>query len=78
MHPLISHLGGDDDFPNEDFEPHLFEHLAARWRGGRRPSVVRRIGSTVMHAVRRTHGASATSTSRPSRRYPAATAIRWG
>ena len=31
MYPLIYHLGIDDYFPNEDFEPHLFEHRAA-WR----------------------------------------------
>ena len=52
MYPLVYHLGIDDYFPNEDFEPHLFEHVAAWRRESRRPSMVRRVGSTLMRLIR--------------------------
>ena len=52
MYPLIYHLGIDDYFPNEDFEPHRFEHVAAWRRDARRPSMVRRAGAALLRAVR--------------------------
>ena len=56
MCPLVYHLGIDDYFPDEDFEPHLFQHVAAWRRTNRRPSAVRRLASALMRTIRRTHG----------------------
>jgi hypothetical protein len=76
MYPLVYHLGVDDYFPNEDFEPHLFEHLAAR-RAARRPSPVRRLASAVRGAVRgRDDGSPEEACVRPP--YRGEPAIRWG
>ena len=51
MYPLVYHLGVDDYFPNEDFEPHLFQHRAAAQREARRPSVIRRAFWALVHVA---------------------------
>jgi hypothetical protein len=51
MYPLVYHLGIDDYFPNEDFEPHLFQRRAAARREARRPSVIRRAFTALVHAA---------------------------
>ena len=79
MYPLIYHLGIDDYFPNEDFEPHLFEHRAAWRRDGHRPSVLRRVASALMRAVRPGRGPSEDApVPRAASRLPGEPAIRWG
>ena len=78
MYPLVYHLGVDDYFPNEEFEPHLFQHVAAWRRANRRPSAVRRLVSALMQAIRRTHGSvRKPSTTGPAPSVPGKPAIRW-
>jgi hypothetical protein len=76
MYPLVYHLGVDDYFPNEDFEPHLFEHLAAR-RSPRGPSPVRRLASIVVRLARGHHDGSPEQT-RIRLTHRGGPAIRWG
>jgi len=79
MYPLVYHLGIDDYFPDEEFEPHLFQHVAAWRRQKRRPSVVRRLASAVTRTIRRAHDRSwETPTARPAPSVSAPPVIRWG
>jgi hypothetical protein len=79
MYPLVYHLGIDDYVPNEDFEPHLFEHIPA-WRRPRHgPSAVRRLFSLATRAAGPVRARSARS--EPARRANpclGVPAIRWG
>ena len=78
MYPLVYHLGIDDYFPDEDLEPHLFQHVAAWRRANRRPSAVRRLASALMRIIRRTHdGVREASTTAPAPSVPRAPAIHW-
>lgn len=53
MYPLVYHLGVDDYFPDEEFEPHLFEDVPAWRRPRRRPSLRHRLGSLFGRVARR-------------------------
>jgi len=79
MYPLVYHLGIDEYFPDEDLEPHLFQHVAAWRRANRRPSAIRRLASLVLRMIRRARGeAGEASTAGPTPTVPGAPAIRWG
>ncbi len=78
MYPLIYHLGIDDYVPNEEFEPHLFQHRAAARRDARRPSAIRQLFTVLVRAVRPTRrSSSAVGRPQASTRIPGP-AIRWG
>jgi hypothetical protein len=77
MYPLVYHLGVDDYFPNEDFEPHLFEHVAAR-RAAQRPSLMRRLGTAALAAIGLRRGPSHAEASPCGSARAPEPAIRWG
>jgi hypothetical protein len=77
MHPLVYHLGIDEYFPNEDFEPHLFQHVAA-WRRARRPSMMRRLGATLMRLIRGRDDGPTERASTQRANHLGGPAIRWG
>ena len=80
MYPLVYHLGIDDYFPDEDLEPHLFQHVAAWRRANQRPSAVRRLASALMRIIRSTNDASRRMADgrRFARRHAATCWNRWG
>jgi hypothetical protein len=76
MYPLVYHLGIDDYVPNEEFEPHLFQHRAAAQRD-RRPSAIRQLLTVLVRAARPTRRSSAAVCRPHASTRISGPAIRW-